>query len=99
MNALPNVGNSAFHTRIHSTQGTACCSSRVVIILACVPTALAQVVDSVFHGIAYQLTVSTLGSETLCLEVEQKSDCSRWRGDFTSRYIEDITAKTGNFKK
>ncbi|EFJ40344.1 hypothetical protein VOLCADRAFT_84510 [Volvox carteri f. nagariensis] len=56
-------------------------------------------IDVTFHGVAYLLTVSTIESETLCLEVEQKSDCSRWRGDFTSRYIEDITAKTGNFKK
>ncbi|PNH10242.1 Coiled-coil domain-containing protein 61 [Tetrabaena socialis] len=56
-------------------------------------------VDVAFHGVAYLLTVSTIDGETLCLEVEQKSDCSRWRGDFTSRYIEDITSKTGNFKK
>ncbi|GLI61493.1 hypothetical protein VaNZ11_003821 [Volvox africanus] len=60
---------------------------------------LCETVDVTFHGVAYLLTVSTIESETLCLEVEQKSDCSRWRGDFTSRYIEDITAKTGNFKK
>jgi hypothetical protein len=32
-------------------------------------------------------------------QVEQKDDGARWRGDFTSRYIEDITTKTGNFKK
>ncbi|GFR50998.1 hypothetical protein Agub_g13324 [Astrephomene gubernaculifera] len=60
---------------------------------------LCETVDVTFHGVAYLLTVSTIEGETLCLEVEQKSDCSRWRGDFTSRYIEDITAKTGNFKK
>ncbi|KXZ44868.1 VFL3 protein [Gonium pectorale] len=60
---------------------------------------LCETVEVTFHGVAYLLTVSTIEGETLCLEVEQKSDCSRWRGDFTSRYIEDITAKTGNFKK
>ena len=32
------------------------------------------------------------------VQVEQKDDGQRWRGDFTSRYIEDITTKTGNFK-
>ena len=35
----------------------------------------------------------------LSIEVEQKQEGLRWRGDFTSRYIEDITTKTGNFKK
>lgn len=63
------------------------------------PTDFVETVDVTFHGVAYLLTVSTIEGETLCLEVEQKSDCSRWRGDFTSRYIEDITSKTGNFKK
>lgn len=42
-------------------------------------------VEATFHGVAYLLTVSTIEGETLCVEVEQKSDCSRWRGDFTSR--------------
>ncbi|KAG2447714.1 hypothetical protein HYH02_007174 [Chlamydomonas schloesseri] len=60
---------------------------------------ICETVEATFHGVAYLLTVSTIEGETLCVEVEQKSDCSRWRGDFTSRYIEDITAKTGNFKK
>lgn len=42
-------------------------------------------VDVSFHGVPYLLTVSTINGETMCLEVEQKSDASRWRGDFTSR--------------
>jgi hypothetical protein len=42
-------------------------------------------VDVNFHNIAYLLTISTVNGDTLCLEVEQKSDASRWRGDFTSR--------------
>ncbi len=49
------------------------------------PTDFVETVDVTFHGVAYLLTVSTIEGETLCLEVEQKSDCSRWRGDFTSR--------------
>ena len=32
-------------------------------------------------------------------QVEQKDDGERWRGDFTARYVEDITTKTGSFKK
>ncbi|KAL6764801.1 protein required for templated centriole assembly [Haematococcus lacustris] len=56
-------------------------------------------VDVVFHGVSYLCTISTVNGDTMCVEVEQKSDASRWRGDFTSRYIEDITSKTGNFKK
>ena len=32
-------------------------------------------------------------------QVEKKDDGARWRGDFTARYVEDITTKTGSFKK
>ncbi len=43
-------------------------------------------VDVSFHGVPYIVTVSTLaGGDTLCVEVEQKADASRWRGDFTAR--------------
>lgn len=43
------------------------------------------------------LFVSPLGA-TLSIEVEQKIDGRRWRGDFTARYIEDITQRAGNVK-
>eukprot|EP00898_Chlorokybus_atmophyticus_P005494 jgi/Chlat1/5946/Chrsp4S06418 len=56
-------------------------------------------VSAVFGGVEYLLTVACVRGDTLCVEAEQKSDGSRWRGDFTARYIEDITGKTGNFKK
>lgn len=42
-------------------------------------------VEVTFHGVAYLLSVTTTNGDTLTLEIEQKSDCSRWRGDFTSR--------------
>lgn len=42
-------------------------------------------VELVFHNVPYYVSVSTIDGETLCVEVEQQSDCSRWRGDFTSR--------------
>eukprot|EP00983_Pelagomonas_calceolata_P133970 1162016-Pelagomonas_calceolata.AAC.15 len=46
---------------------------------------ISETVEVSFHSIAYLLTVSTVNGDTLCLEVEQKSDASRWRGDFTAR--------------
>ncbi|CAD7704240.1 unnamed protein product [Ostreobium quekettii] len=60
---------------------------------------ISETVDCCFHGVNYFLSVSTVKGDTLVVEVEDGSDASRWRGEFTSRYIEDITAKTGNFKK
>ena len=42
-------------------------------------------VNTVFHNVQYLLSVSTVNADTLCLEVEQTSDASRWRGDFTSK--------------
>ena len=39
-------------------------------------------------------------STSLVVEIEQDEPThDRWSGEFSSRYIEDITAKTGNFKK
>eukprot|EP00899_Mesostigma_viride_P014638 jgi/Mesvir1/23175/Mv22647-RA.1 len=63
------------------------------------PLEFQQTVEVVFHNIEYLLTVASENGDTLCIEVEQKDNGYRWRGDFTSRYIEDITQKTGNFKK
>ncbi|CAN5951512.1 unnamed protein product, partial [Sphagnum jensenii] len=56
------------------------------------------VVELVFQNVQYLLTVALAPGDTLCVEAEHKTDGSRWRGDFTSRYIEEITRKTGNFK-
>ena len=42
-------------------------------------------VDISFHGVDYLMTASTVNGDTLSVEVEQRSDASRWRGDFTSR--------------
>ena len=33
------------------------------------------------------------------LDAEEKNTGDLWRGDFTAKYIEEITTKTGNFKK
>eukprot|EP00891_Asterochloris_glomerata_P001148 jgi/Astpho2/1148/fgenesh1_pg.00021_%23_10_t len=51
-----------------------------------------------FHGVSYKVVTAVHG-DRLCVEVEQADDASRWRGEFSAHYVEDITAKTGNFKK
>lgn len=52
-----------------------------------------------FHGIAYIITTTIVGGEALRVEVETEDGKDRWMGEFTSKYVEDITHKTGSFKK
>ena len=47
----------------------------------------------------YQITVTAHKGDTISVEAELLESGERWRGDFSSKYIEDITTKTGNFKK
>jgi len=35
----------------------------------------------------------------LIIDVEEKQTGELWRGDFTAKYIEEITNKTGSYKK
>ena len=35
----------------------------------------------------------------LIIDVEEKLSGELWRGDFTAKYIEEITNKTGSYKK
>ena len=63
------------------------------------PQGPASQAELAFHGVEYVVSVSSFNGDMLSIEVEQKQEGLRWRGDFTSRYIEDITTKTGNFKK
>merc|ERR1712070_1342405 len=59
-----------------------------------------QEVEVTFHNVDYILTLDAPASaEAVIIEVERKSDGNRWRGNFAARYIEEITHKTGNFKK
>ena len=51
-----------------------------------------------FHGTEFIITI-TADSERMALEAEEARTGSRWRGDYSSKYIEDVTQKTGNFKK
>ena len=58
-----------------------------------------------FHGIQYVLTIYVAASnssnhgKTLLVDIEQEASGARWTGEFASKYIEDITQKTGNFKR
>ncbi|KAL2636210.1 hypothetical protein R1flu_007689 [Riccia fluitans] len=55
-------------------------------------------VELVFQRDAYYVPVRETEGNTLTIEVERKNDGCRWRGDFTSRYIEEITHRAGNLK-
>ena len=53
-----------------------------------------------FHGVPYVLTCTVAAAgAALLVDVEQEESGARWRGEFASKYIEDITKKTGNFKR
>eukprot|EP00949_MAST-11_sp_MAST-11-sp1_P002170 g2170.t1 len=51
-----------------------------------------------FHGVQYIIAVTSSGG-TLAVDIEQEDAPSRWHGEFSSKYIEEITQKTGNFKR
>ena len=55
---------------------------------------------TVFHGVQYLLSLSVKkNSSVLYIDVEQENTGERWRGEFSAKYIEQITQKTGNFKR
>lgn len=51
-----------------------------------------------FHDVPYVLAISGDG-EGLAIEVEHAEDGRRWRSKFPTRFIEEITQRTGNAKK
>ncbi|KAJ7559916.1 hypothetical protein O6H91_04G106700 [Diphasiastrum complanatum] len=55
--------------------------------------------ELLYENEQYTIAVVLLPGETLRVEAEQKCDGALWHGNFTSRYIEDVTQKTGNFKR
>jgi len=55
-------------------------------------------VQRTFHDVPYVLTVAG-DNEGLSIEVEHAEDGRRWRSKFASRFIEEITQRTGNAKK
>ena len=57
-----------------------------------------------FHSIQYVLSILVAATghssgKTLLVDIEQEESGARWTGEFASKYIEDITQKTGNFKR
>ena len=56
-------------------------------------------VEYIFSVAVVQQSQFDPGSKHLVLDVEEKLSGSIWHGDFTAKYIEDITNKTGSFKK
>lgn len=55
-------------------------------------------VDLPLHDTEYLLFVK-IHNNNLSFKYEEKDTGKIWRADFTAKYIEDITQKTGNFKK
>ena len=43
-----------------------------------------------FHGTEFIITI-TADSERMALEAEEARTGSRWRGDYSAKYIEDVT--------
>ena len=59
-----------------------------------------EVYRLVFHGIDYMIALSVeKGTSILNIEVEHEGSTDRWHGEFSGKYIEQITQKTGNFKR
>ena len=46
-----------------------------------------------------QITAFDNSNQRLFIEVEEKLSGELWRGDYPSKYVEEITAKTGAPKK
>ena len=102
-------------------------TERVVINHVPEVLSLGSLLQIEFHGVAYIVTTVVQEGQHLTVEVEQQSEASRWRGQFTAQCmehfckasltlcrcikctleaqlycsadIEDISAKTGNYKK
>eukprot|EP00826_Nyctotherus_ovalis_P049069 TRINITY_DN5862_c0_g2_i6.p1 TRINITY_DN5862_c0_g2~~TRINITY_DN5862_c0_g2_i6.p1 ORF type:complete len:607 (+),score=144.59 TRINITY_DN5862_c0_g2_i6:153-1823(+) len=54
--------------------------------------------EAFFHGTEYLVTISN-HEESIRVMIEEKYTGNTWKGEFTSKYVEDITQKTGSFKK
>ena len=50
------------------------------------------------HGLSYELRVSA-DDGALHLDLEEHDGGQLWMGDFSAQYVEEITRKTGSFKK
>lgn len=58
-----------------------------------------QTVECTFHNVDYILRGHVDGKGELVIEAEQKSNGARWFGQFSPQSLEQLTRKTGNFKR
>ena len=56
-------------------------------------------IEYVVSASTVQLSTFDPSSIRLIIDVEEKWTGDLWRGDFSCKYIEEITQKTGSFKK
>jgi coiled-coil domain-containing protein 61 len=57
-----------------------------------------KIADVSFHGVDYILKI-TVRDDQMFAEIEQKDNGHRWKNSFSAVFLEDLTQKTGNFKK
>ncbi|CAD8113566.1 unnamed protein product [Paramecium sonneborni] len=55
-------------------------------------------VERNFHDITYIININA-NNEVLTIEIESKQSGDSWIANFQASYIEEITSKTGNYKK
>lgn len=60
---------------------------------------IVQEVELELHDVAYTVSVYAHREELLVVKIEDKDTLDTWHGEFAAKYIEDITSKTGSFKK
>jgi coiled-coil domain-containing protein 61 len=51
------------------------------------------------RGSMYLTTVTVVEEECLSIIIEKDDSGEQWKGEFSTRYIEDVTQRTGNSKK
>jgi coiled-coil domain-containing protein 61 len=51
------------------------------------------------RGSVYLTTVTVVEEESLSIIIEKDDSGEQWKGEFSTRYVEDVTQRTGNSKK
>lgn len=55
-------------------------------------------IEKSFHGVSYVISYEVQESAFL-LRLETENSLRNWFGKFSSSYVENVTSKTGNFKR
>merc|ERR1712129_678081 len=55
-------------------------------------------IEITLKSVDYNVNVNVIDNERFVLEVQSIQTAELWKGCFESKYIEDLTKKTGNFK-